>query len=255
VVARGAARYGTVRVSDGYSREHRQLRRFTLPVALVAVLAATYAATVAAGTGVRSDAAEDQFVVGTIRFPPGERGTSFAFHVPASKPDILTYGLAVRFILHGPKGWNKGHALATKCFQVAPESLDTCDSWVRARPIAGDYTATGAHGATWTATIDLTPVTPPQSVSARPTSAGASVSWRRGTETGAYYIEVYDAHTRIREALVPGGARKHVFAGLKLKPGAEYWFYVTAYPTNITKDIKLATAWSVSTSGYYLRAP
>jgi hypothetical protein len=225
-------------------------------VVFAAVLAAICAATVAARTGVGSDAAEDQFVVGAIQYPDGEHGTSFAFHVPASKPDILTYGLAVRFVLHGPKGWNKGHALSTKCLQIAPESLDTCDSWVNVAPVAGVYTATGAGGATWTATIDLTPVTPPQSVSARQSAAGVSVSWRRGTETGAYYIEVDDARNRaLGDALVPGGARKHIFAKLKLKAGAHYWASVYAYPTNITKDVKLSTRWSISGTSYYLTAP
>jgi hypothetical protein len=251
-----SARLARVRVSDAYSRERRPLRRFALPVALIAVLAATYAATVGARTAVRGDAAEDQFVVGSVQFPDGEHGTSFAFHVPASTPDILTYGLARRFVLRGPKGWNKGHALVTKCIQIAPESLNTCDSWAVIAPVAGDYTATGAGGASWTATINLTPVTPPQSVSARATAASVSATWRRGTETGAYYLELDDSHNRaLTEALVPGGARKHVFAGLKLKSGAHYWVIVYAYPTNITKDIRLSPVWAISGTSYYLTAP
>lgn len=232
------------------------MRRLGRLLVLAAVLAGVCAAVVAARTTVRSDTSEDQFVVGAVQFPDGTHGTSFAFHVPASKPDILTYGLAVRFILHGPKGWNHGRALVTKCLQIAPESLNTCDNWVSAPPVAGDYTATGAGGATWTATIDLTPVTPPQSVTARPTAAGVSVFWRRGTATGAYYVEVDDAHNRVLgEALVTGGARKHLFAGLKLKTGAHYWVIVYAYPTNVTRDIKLSTKWAISGTSYYLTAP
>jgi hypothetical protein len=238
------------------SRAVRRVGRVVLPIVVVSVAAALFVAKVAAHTGARADAADDQFVVGTIQYPDGEHGTSFAFHVPASKPDILTYGLAKRFVLRGPKGWNKGHALVAKCVQIPAESLDTCDNWTDIAPVAGDYTATGAGGATWTATINLTPVTPPQYVAARASSAGVNVVWRRGTETGAYYLEVDDTHRHaLAERIVPGGVRKHLFSSVQVKPGEHFWVYVDAYPTNITKDIALSTDWAISGTSSYVTAP
>ncbi len=234
----------------------RSAARVILSLAAVATVAVSFAASSGAHGDGRKDFTEDQFVVGTIQYPDGAHGTSFAFHVPASKPDILTYGLAVRFVLRGPKGWNKGHALVTKCIQVPAESLDTCDSWADIPPVAGVYTATGAGGSSWTATINLTPVTPPEVVTARATSAGVALTWRRGTYTGAYYIEVDDGHGRaLGERVVPGGVRKHLFSSVQVKPGAHFWLYVDAYPTNITKNISLLPNWAISGASYYVTAP
>jgi hypothetical protein len=231
-------------------------RRLVSALALCVAIVAALPAGVAAGPAAHAEASDDQFVVGTILYPDGSHGTSFAFHVPGAKADILTYGLTKRVVLRGPAGWNHGHALVTKCVQIGTEYFDTCDNWANVKPVAGQYTATGAGGASWTATIDTTSVVPPQAVTARVVTTGLSVSWRRGTSTGAYYVDLEDVHGRVLvDALVPGGARKHVFAQPKLTKGAHYWVTVDAYPTNVIKNIPLSTHWAISGTDFYLTAP